>query len=234
MGALLPALVVAAAALVGFVLYRAVMAARERKAERARELAVHGFRPVVSPDPQLVERILALHRTDSSQRLEVRDLYRKETDGAVVHLFRIVDRTSDSPDVTTDGLVAVGSPTLHLPRFSLTPRIEQEGTLATMGNWLLERLAARTGPPVEFPSPPAFRQRYTLVADDEQAARRFFTPERLARLAETHYWMVRGEGDTFTLDRLVLDPAKRRVTGRDLIERLADADRALEIFRDAS
>jgi hypothetical protein len=68
------------------------------------------------------------------------------------------------------------------------------------------------------------------MADDEPAIRRFFTAERLARLAETRYWIVEAGADGLTLDRLAIGPTGRRPAPIPLAERLTDAKRAWEIF----
>lgn len=231
MDALVPVIGVAAFALVALVIFRMVAADRERKAARSREAATHGFRPVVPPDPRIVERIVGLYRTSAGQPLEVRDLHRKEAGGHTLYLFDLADRSGESTNLMCDRAVAVVSAALRLPRFSIIPRIEHEGKLAAVGNWLLERFATRAGAPVDVPSAPAFERRYTLAAADEAAARRFFNAERLARLAETQYCMIEGDGDMLTVDRLELDPARRR-PATSLGERLRHAERLLEVFAD--
>jgi hypothetical protein len=227
---LLPFIGVAAFALVGVVVFRLIMADRERKAERAREAAAHGFRPMVPPDADVVERIVALHRRREAQALEVRSLHRKQADDRTLYLFDLVDRSDDRAGLDCDRAIAVVSPGLRLPRFSMVPRVEHEGKLAALANWLLERFAPRAGERVEFDGSPAFAERYTLAADDPAEARQFFTAERLAALAETHYWLLEGAGDMLTLDRLELDPARGRFGAHTVGERLRDAERAVAIL----
>jgi hypothetical protein len=230
MDSLIPLVGIAAFAGVGLAIYRLVAAERERKAERAREAGARGFRPVVPPDPAVVARIVALHRRPGRDSLEVRELYSRDAGGYALYLFDLADTSSESTDLVCDRAVAIVAPSLGLPRFSLVPQLQLDGRLARLTNWLIQRLpAAAGGERVEFPSPPAFQQRYTIRADDEPAVRRFFTAERLGRLAETRHWMIEGQGEMLTLNQLELGPARRREPGH-LADRLRDAERVWAIF----
>jgi hypothetical protein len=228
-----PAIALALLALAVLVITWVIRSARERKAARAREAAALGFRPMAPADPDVVGRIAALHRRSPGHALDVRELWCQERGFQTLYLFDLVDRSAQDAGPTAERAIAVVSAALHLPRFSLLPRIEGEGMLGALGNLLLERFATPAGEPLAFPSSPAFERRYTLAAADEQAARRFFTAERLAGLGETRFWMVEGENDTLTLHTLDLDLARGRRKAPDLAERLRAAERAAALFADA-
>jgi hypothetical protein len=227
---LAPVIGLVAFAVVGFVIYRLLAGERERKARRGREAALQGFRPVTPPDPAVVERIIALHRRPGRTALEVRDLYRREDGDRTLYLFDLADTSSESTDLVCDRAVLIVSPALGLPRFSLVPQLEQHGTLGRLANWVIRQVPGGGGDKVEFPASPAFQQRYALMTTDEPAVRRCFTAERLARLAETRYWIVEAEGDGLTLDRLGIDVTGRRPGTIQLADRLSDAKRGWEIF----
>lgn len=230
MDTLAPVIGLVAFALVGFVIYRLLAGERERKARQGREAALQGFRPVTPPDPAVVERIIALHRRPGRTALEVRDLLRRDDGDRTLYLFDLADTSDENVDLLCDRALLMVAPALALPRFSLVPQLEQQGTLGRLANWVIRQAPGGGGNKVEFPTAPAFQQRYAFMADDEPAIRRFFTAERLARLAETRYWIVEAGADGLTLDRLAIGPTGRRPAPIPLAERLTDAKRAWEIF----
>lgn len=230
MDALAPYIGIAAFALVGFVIYRLLAGERERKARRGREAALQGFRPVTPPDPSVVERIVALHRRPGRTALEVRELHRRDSADRTLHLFNLADTSSEDTDLVCDRAVLIMAPALRLPRFTLLPQLEREGTLARVANWVIRNAPGAAGEKVDFAGSPAFRDRYVLMAPDPDAARRFFTADRLARLAETRFWMVEGEGEGLTLDRLAIGATGGRAAPVPLAERLRDAERAWDVF----
>jgi hypothetical protein len=225
----IPVAVVSGLGLLAFLLIRRMAWEAERKAARLREATALGFRPLAQPDP-LAERIVALHTRPGRKGLKIRDLSRRAEGDHVFYLFDLADTQGEGTTLVCHRAIAIESPALRLPRFSLVPQVDQEGTVARLMNWMIQHLPAPAGARVEFPGAVTFNRRYAIMAEDERAARQYFDPDRLARLAETEHWRLEGEGDLVTVDRLLL-PTRGRREAPSLRERMQHAERALEMLR---
>jgi hypothetical protein len=215
-------------ALVAFVVYRIVLHVRRKSAERRAALRSLGFEPIHSDDPEVVSTIVDLCKRSKGDHYRVDNLLeRRDSD----HRLLLLDLHDTSGDNHHPGLLAVTSPRLDLPRFTLFPRLETEGRLAAVANALLERLVRHQGKPVGFSSHPAFDGRHFVTGPDEEAIRRFLDEDRLGALAQKQHLVIEAGGNAFTVDRLNLRGGQRG--GSDLTDvagRVEEAEGLLRLF----
>jgi hypothetical protein len=217
-------LVLAGGGLVAFLVYKGVQWARAAREERFRNLRALGFEPLEPPPTEVVEFLLALH----GGKKRVTDLFERRGSAERLYLFDLQDNSGES---SAHEALAVFSPRLELPRLTISPRIGGDGRLAALGNRLLKKLARRRGKAVEFPSHPRFAQRHLVNAPDEEAARRFLTPDRLDRLAAMGRMVVEGEGGRFTYQRIRFQRRAGHWSDRqEIAERVQDAEELLRTF----
>jgi len=210
-----------------------VRSERRRVAARKQSALRLGFSEVREPETQLLERICRLHQKTGDQTIEIANVYQQSGPDYELYLLDVRDHSGDSSDLVLDGGLAVVSSRLHLPRFTLCPKIVQPGRIAALANVVLERLARRAGTEVGFPTCPEFEARYFVVGPDEAGIRDLFSDRVLSRLSETQHWMIEGEGEFFTFDRFEFEARRARTepaASRHAQERVDAALEALEIL----
>lgn len=215
--------------LFGLLVYISVRNERKRKQSHQQRLQALGFTPA-NPDLELFDRLMGFQSRANQRKLEVLNVFEKSGLDHVLYMFDMKDHSGNESDIIFEAGLAVLSPYLHMPRFTLSYRIEESGRMAQFANMVLDKLNRQQGKRVIFESHPEFNQRYTVTGEDEQAIRQFFAPDRLARLNATRYWMVQAEGDLFMFDQFSYEPDKRRVEKPDLEEKMRLAMDALQIF----
>lgn len=199
----------AVAALVIFLIYKGTLSAREAREERLRRLRALGFEPLDPPPAELTEPVLALHERGRKSGHKVDNVFERR--GSTDRLY-LLDLEDSSGDSSHEGVIAVFSPRLHVPRLTIYPRLEGKGYLAGLGNRLLKKLAQRHGKTVDLPSHPRFARRHFVSGPDEEAIRRFLTVDRLAAM---EHMTVEGEDDHFAYQRVHFG---RRKIGSDEVE----------------
>jgi hypothetical protein len=218
-------LVLAVGGLVAFLIYKGTLSAREAKAERLRGLRALGFEPVDTPAPEIARPIIALQDHGKKHGHRIANVFERRSSTDRLYLLDIEDSSGDS---SRDGVIAVFSPRLRIPRLTIYPRLEGEGHLAGLGNRLLKRLAQRHGRTVDLPSHPRFARRHFVSGPDEETLRRFLTADRLDRLAGIEHMAVEGEGDHFTCQRVHFG---RRRIGSDVVEIAERVRQAEEVLQ---
>jgi hypothetical protein len=225
-------LAVGAVVLVAFLVYRAVVASRERREARAQGLLALGFEALPGLPEEATQALRGLLRRPAAGEYEIRDVFARPGPGHVLYLLEIVDTSEDG---SRRPVVAVVSDRLDLPRFALSPRLEQPGALAGLANRVLEQILRRSGSTVRFPDDPDFDRRCLVSGDDEGRLRTFFTPRRRERIARTGPMLVEGEGRIFTCQRLALGPRAAHFEQGDVTEaRVRDAQALFDALSSAS
>jgi hypothetical protein len=216
--------------LVGLVVFWVVRSALRQKAERERRMLALGFDKVQTPPDWLAGHLIDLAQKRDAQDLKVRNVYARRQADAQFYVFDLTDYAGEGSSDLYDQAVAVVSPQLDLPRFTLTFKIAQEGKAADLANLFLAKMAARDGLQIRFDAHPEFQRRYLVIGDDEIAVRSFFTDERLHWLSQTEYWRIEAQGDLFIFDEIKIDLARKRSEVR-VEDRLDDAQRVFDVFR---
>lgn len=208
-----------------FLIYKGTLSAQANREERLRRLRALGFEPLDSAPAEVAEPILALYTRGKRSEHKIDSVFERR--GSTDRLY-LLDLKDSSGDSSHEGVIAVFSPRLHIPRLTIYPRLEGEGHLAGLGNRLLKRLVQRHGKTVDFPSHPGFARRHFVSGPDEEAIRRFLTAGRLDRLATIEHMTVEGEGGRFAYQRVHFG---RRKVGSDEVELAERVRQAEEVLR---
>lgn len=196
-----------------------------RQKERLARLEGMGFRRGLPPGMLTLEPVQALLRApEHGSAPRVRQVWHKVGDDFQMLLLEFVEPRGTGP------VVAVRSPRLRMPRFSLFPKVDQEGMLADLANRALGLLLEQVGGQIAFTSPGDFVRRYLVAGPDEQAVREYLTEERRQQLGETRSWSLQAEGDLFVLDELPLATRGKAAAAGAEDARIRDAMAALRIL----
>lgn len=180
----------------------------------------------------LLRKVIRLHQRQAHQSIEFRNLFQKGEPDATFYLFDLQDNSGDSSDLTAEGVIAVLSPLLKLPRFSIFPKVDMQGKFAELANRFLTWAIARSATHIPFEANPHFERRYMVCGEDERAVRHFLSDYHLSRLSRGEYWQIEAEGDLFTLSKVDFSSGmKNRET--DLRERLREARMLFDLFRES-
>lgn len=191
----------AASAVTAFVVAAIVYAwlkYRQSQAARAEELKLAGLSPVELP-PHVAERIRRLQNGGAS--LSLRNVWRAGQSDGELYMLDLWDTGGDNSSLTAQGLVAILSRKLALPRIHAIPRLASLGWLGRLAEPLFSRLvdwgAGRYGlSRVSFPDEPHLDAALLVVSSDPGRARAFLGGSRglwLAQLSTPLQW--EGEGD---------------------------------------
>lgn len=199
---------------------------RGRRQERLARLEGMGFQRGLPPGMLTLEPVQGLLRPPEHGRPpQVRQVWHKVGDDFVLLLLEFVEPRGTGP------VVAIRSPRLQVPRFSLFPKVDQEGMLADLANRALALLLEHVGGQVAFTSPGEFVRRYLVAGPDEQAVRDYLTEERRRQLGETRSWSLQAEGDLFVLDELPIATRGKAPAAGAEDARIRDAMAALRILQ---
>ncbi len=196
---------------------------KETKQQAAQSL---GFFPL-NADKNLTQKISTLYqRTWSNKSYGLRNVFRRVIPEGEMLLFDLVGTTSEDDSSIERQAVALISPSLNLPPFSLTPKVNQKYALSGLSNRIMEWGVSKIGEPVAFPQFPELTERYVITSPDPDRLRRFMD-EPLARfLSQTEMFTLHAAGDMFTFAEI--DPSFKTTDLQSLSRRV---NRALEIFR---
>lgn len=201
----------------------------KREEEWRRLDAEYGFHEAPGRAADLAERMKTLHH-HWGERHGVQGAKRKSDWGYELLLFDLREPDEGSSRLTLHQAVLV-SPDLKLPRFTLFPRMQGTGLTAAMTNKALAWVGSQFPVHPAFPDAPEFDARYMVWGNDEAALREFFTPARLARLAETEELQVEGDGDALHFSRVPFARLKQTYADK-LQEVLRNAKTLHDIFKD--
>lgn len=227
MGDHLVILALAIGGLIAFLVYKGTAFAKQRKEERRRGRRTLGFEPLDSPPAEVAERILAMHHRGGLRGGKLREVFERRGSADRFYLFDLVDGSGDG---RRERVVAVSSPRLHLPRLTLSPRLEGDGRLAALGNLVLKKMAERHGHAVDLASHSRFARRHFVSGPDEASIRRLLNEDRLDRLAEMDPMAFEGEGGLFTLQRVRLGRRRSGTDREDVSASVALAEELLRLF----
>ena len=186
-----------------------------------------GFREIDPPDPAFVANLIRLSQMTPGQLNVSNVFYRRDLE-CELYLFDMWDTTGE--DDVHNGGVAILSDQLHLPRFTLIPRIPSEGGLSDLANSLLDKIPIPGIKNIPIENDPQFARNYRLLGKDEDDVRHFFDETKLRILDDTSYWMIEAEGNMFIFDKQKLDPAHKKINN-PVEERIRDAMTAFQILR---
>ena len=190
-----------------------------------------GFQLVKDIDPDLTNRIVELHQKSKSQNPRVRNVFTRAQGDCNLYLFDLLDYSGDSVNYLVDGAIAVVSPSLHLPRFSIYPRIGDRRRVSGWANALLEKMALSKMDRIVLGTNPYFETNYYLFGENEQEVRDFLTEDNLSYFSEYKYWQIEAEGNLFTFANLESRNNMRANLQADPRARLQEALNLFELFK---
>ena len=207
----------------------AYRAGKRREEEQRRRDREFGFHEAPERAADLDGRMKTLHH-HWGERHGVQEVKRKSEWGYELLRFDLKEPSGNSSQLTLHQTVLI-SPDLKLPRFTLFPRMQGAGITAAMTNKALAWVGSQFPVHPAFPDSPAFDAKYMIWGNDEGALREFFTPARLARLAETEELQVEGDGDALHFSRVPFARLKQTYAEK-LQEVLHNARTLHDIFKD--
>jgi len=187
---------------VGVSIYWMYTRDKKRGAQKQTAALEMGFQLAKDVDQDLNKRIVQLHQKSKSQNLRVRNIYSRLESDCTLYLFDLLNYSGDSVTYLADGAIAVLSPSLHLPRFSIYPRIGDRNRVSGWANALLEKMAVTRMNRIVLGINPYFEKNYFLFGENEADVREFLTDYTLSYFSENRYWQIEAEGDLFTFANL--------------------------------
>jgi hypothetical protein len=167
-----------------------------------------GFAPV-EVTPELTQRFVDFHNRirdkwvrEKHREYELRNVARKLLPDYEVIIFDLIDHGGNDTSYLETQAVAVISPHLELPAFSLFPKVNVEGATANLGNKLLTWIVKNAGSPVAFPDFPEFEKRYLVSSNEPYETEEFLDEIRLRRLSKTSMMSISASGDMFTVSEI--------------------------------
>lgn len=194
-----------------------------------------GFEPFQEDDPVFLFRLASLQKKFSLQRLEARNLYRRQGSDYQLYLFDLFMMDSEGPSRLKEAVIAFQSPLLRMPRVSITPKIEQSGFLGLLGKLLhpvAVALFSREFRQIRFERNPEFGRQYFVFGQDEEAVREFLSDQVLWRLSRDQNWQVETEKDLYTFTKLERDYLKMLKADLDLKQLVSEALVIFDLFRE--
>ena len=213
--------------LVGGLIYWMYTRDKKHSAQKQNAALEMGFQLLKEIDPDLTNRIVQLHQKSKGQNLRVRNVFERPQSDCTLYLFDLLDYSGDSVTYLADGAIAVLSPSLHLPRFSIYPRIGDRGRVSGWANALLEKMALSRMNPIVLGTNPYFEKNYFLFGENEQEVQEVLTDYNLSYFSEYKFWHIEAEGDLFTFANL--EP-RRNIGANPQTDPGAGLQEALNLF----
>ena len=215
-----------AAVIIGLFLlavYGMVSSEKKRIKRKREDILSSGFHPIENPDPSLVKHLLSLYTKRESQKLSLRNLFQRRENDYLLYLYEVWNEGSDDNHLYEEWGLAMASPYLNLPRFSLIPKIDTPGKFAGLVNRFLEKLTVKGSVKIEFADHLPFSRRYLVTGEDESAIRKLFSSRLLNHLSSTSFLLVDGDRNLLTFSKYDLERAKRNGKMELLSSRLQEA-----------
>jgi len=187
----------------GWMLYFAIQSSRkdvEKKQQIAQSLS---FSPVEA-DPKLTGEIAELYRRPGSQtKYELRNVSRRMIPDGEIYLFDLVDTSGDDDSWAEKQAVAIVSPYLKMPPFTLFPKADQKYAISGLANKVLEWGMSFVGTPLDFPEYPEFDARYIVTSNESTDWVRGFFDQNLAHyFSRTQMFTLHAAGNIFTFSEM--------------------------------
>jgi hypothetical protein len=131
-----------------------------------------------------------------------------------------------------DDTILVTSPELSLPRFTMVPKILQNGILAEWVNKALQSLVERQGYERVQMRDPGFNNRFLVFTEDPAPSSSFFERISISGFPQLSYVTIEAGGDAFSYGQLPL-PSQAQSPSQALQSRLQEAERWYQLFRSA-
>lgn len=213
-------------AIFGLIVYMTMQSNRKAKETRQQIAQSLGFSPFEAGG-DLTGKISSLyHRPWSKNSYQLRHVFRRLIPDGEMYLFDLVDTSGEDESWTERQAVAIISPSLNLPPFSLFPKAAQKYALSGLTNRIVEWGMSKIGEPVAFAQFPALAERYMITSQDSDGLR-LFMDEPLARFfGQTEMYMLHTSRDVFTFAEM-----NPKFNTGDLESMTRRINRALEIFR---
>jgi hypothetical protein len=218
----------------GLIVFAMIRSERNRRAVQQNLAQALGFTPI-EPSPELTKkfadfyiRIRSNWVSANQDQYELQNVYQKRLPDGEMLIFDLLDHSGNDTSYTESAAVAVISPHLDLPYFSIFPKADVEGPLAKLGNKFLTWIVSNAGNPVAFPENPEFEKRYLVSSTDPFGTHEFLDDTRLRRLRKTPLMSISAGGDMFTASRI--ETGAPRLTKEILTERVVRATEVFSIF----
>ncbi len=148
----------------GWMFYMLFQSSRKEKEIKQQVAQSLGFSPI-EPDANLTEKICNLYRrTWTNKSYELRHVARRVIPEGEMFLFDLLDASTEDYSPIERQAVAVISPALNLPPFTLFPKASQQYALSDLANRIVEWGMSKIGEPVAFPRFPALTERYVIAS----------------------------------------------------------------------
>lgn len=180
-------------------IFLSVYSQRKTNARKREAAACLGFTPVDKPGQEFVDRIQALYENASWKRFKLDHVSRKSFADGEIYLFDLWETSGEDNTTLVEQGIAILSPYLHLPRFSLSPKLQMKGALAEWTNSLIKWAYSRRDQPVDFSAHPAFDSRYIVMGDEAGAIRECLDAHLMNRLLRLENYSVAAGGDVLIL-----------------------------------
>ncbi|MDI6695239.1 MAG: hypothetical protein QME21_09345 [Anaerolineales bacterium] len=210
----------------GWMFYMLFQSNRKEKETKQQVAQSLGFSPLEA-DTNLTEKISSLYqRTWTNKSYQLRHVARRVIPEGEMFLFDLLDASMEDDSPIERQAVALISPSLNLPPFTLFPKASQQYALSGLANRIVEWGMSQIGEPVAFPQFPALTARYVITSPDPDELHRLMD-EPLARFfSQTEMYTLHAAGDMFTFAEI--DPHFKTADLQSMTRRV---NRALEIFR---
>jgi hypothetical protein len=172
----------------------------EKKQQIAQSLS---FSPIEA-DPKLTGEIAELYRRPGSQtKYELRNVSRRVIPDGEIFLFDLVDTSGEDDNWAERQSVAIVSPYLKMPPFTLFPKADQKYALSGLANKVLEWGMSFVGTPLDFSEYPEFDARYIVTSNESTDWVRGFFDQSLAQyFSHTQMFTLHAAGNIFTFSEM--------------------------------
>jgi hypothetical protein len=183
---------------------------RARQEAKRQGFASLGYVPVPLPRDDLYERLDAIYRRSPAQKFDLRAVYEHPVSGGIFLFFELVETSGQENTYLGTNAIAVISPDLHLPRAAIFGRLSPDGKTAAwmmnMASKVIEWASRQRGlQTLNLEQYPRINDQLIVLAEDEQAAQAYFSPDRLERLVwlgdSNRLSAIDCLGDIFVLQR---------------------------------
>jgi hypothetical protein len=171
---------------------------REEKKQRQTAHSL-GFSPVKA-SPKLTAEIVELYRRPGSSKYFLGNVSRRMIPDGEMYLFDLLDFSGEGIDCMEHQSVAIVSPYLKMPSFTLFPKADQKYyMLSKLSNKVQEWWMSFVGAPVEFPEYPEFDACYLLTSKESSDwVRGFFDQNLVNYFSHVQKFRLHAAGNIFT------------------------------------